>query len=265
VPPKPKPKPKPPPTTTKPPRTIPVTPDTGPEVTAPPTTTEPPFQYPPVETIPARPERPYRPGWPMAPRQDPPSPPRFSDRRLPTRPTGPGTGPWNPGHALPGDPGWTGLPPSDGPWRDPTDPLGIPSGLWDLSDPPVDGVDGLWWWPGYTSPERKDERKADPRDRLPDFRGPTRSGSGADPATAYVGGEWPWPGGSAGRAIVTNLELSENGRFLAVVMNDLFDWMNSAPPSLLPGYEQPSGSEGFPTVDENGQWLRPGRQPLVPS
>jgi len=84
-------------------------------------------------------------------------------------------------------------------------------------------------------------------------------------------GDWPWPGGSAGRAIVENLELSENGKFLAVVMNDLFDWMNSAPPSLLPGYEQPSGSEGFPTVDENGQWVRPGmmspagRKPLVAS
>jgi len=53
-------------------------------------------------------------------------------------------------------------------------------------------------------------------------------------------GDWPWPGGSAGRAIVANLELSENGKFLAVVMNDLFDWMKSG-------------------------WLRPGRQPLVPS
>ena len=93
-------------------------------------------------------------------------------------------------------------------------------------------------------------------------------------------GDWPWPGGSAGRAIVENLELSENGKFLAVVMNDLFDWMNSAPPSLLPGFSsevyekqlaEGTRIEGFPTVDENGQWVRPGmmspagRKPLVAS
>ena len=91
-------------------------------------------------------------------------------------------------------------------------------------------------------------------------------------------GDWPWPGGSAGRAIVENLELSTGGQFLAVVLNDLFDWMNSKPrfvgfmpelPSTHPGAE----AAGHPTVDENGRWVRPdaammspaGHKPLVTS
>ena len=91
------------------------------------------------------------------------------------------------------------------------------------------------------------------------------SDSGSTDSGSTGRGDWPWPGGSVGMAIVENLGLSLNGKFLAVVMNDLFDRMNSAGRSPLSGYEQPSGSEGFPTVDENGQWMRPNAAPLASS
>ena len=64
-------------------------------------------------------------------------------------------------------------------------------------------------------------------------------------------------------------------------MNDLFDWMNSGQLRTgLPGFSsevyekqlaEGARIEGFPTVDENGQWVRPGmmspagRKPLVAS
>jgi len=190
----------PPPTTTKPPRTIPVTPDTGPEVTAPPTT-----------TVPADPETGGR-GRRVKP----------VEGRVPEVPEHPEH---SGSHANIGQ-GFERL-------------IGSPSAElhhgYSVNQgvnlrPSREGFSQAGWDPVIEGAGAVIGGVKAGLGAVGDFfsdSGPVGGGPGpADRGSIGRGGRWP--GGSAGRAIVENLELSENGRFLALVMNDLFDWMNSA-------------------------------------